>query len=75
MKDEDKITAAVMRLREFHMANRRERLGQVFLESFQDTVRPRTDKGTLRISRTLLLLATIGLLASATFLFFSFVQR
>lgn len=75
MKDEEQITAAVMRLREFHAAVRREGLVQAFVQTIEDPFRPRTDRGTLRLSRILLLLAAMALLGGATFLFLSLVPR
>ncbi|HTT21962.1 MAG TPA: hypothetical protein VMG82_23735 [Candidatus Sulfotelmatobacter sp.] len=40
----------------------------------EDPLKPKTNKGNLRINPILVLLAVMALLAGATFLFFSLVQ-
>ena len=74
MNDKEQITAVVMRLRNFHAANRQERLGDALLHWIEDPLRPKADKGNLRINPILVLLAAMALLAGGTFLFFSLVQ-
>lgn len=44
------------------------------LRWIEDPLRPKTDKGSLRINPILIFLALIALLAGSTFLFFSLVQ-
>ena len=74
MKDTQQISAAVARLRSFHVANRQERFGDALLRWIEDPLRPKTDKGRLRINPVLILLTMIALLAGGTFLFFSCVH-
>lgn len=40
----------------------------------EDSIRPRTDKGRLRVSPILLLLASLSAFSLGTFLYFSLVQ-
>ena len=74
MADKEQITAVVMRLRNFHGADRQERFGEALLRWIEDPLKPRTSKGGLRINPILVLLAAMALLAGGTFLFFSLVQ-
>jgi len=74
MKDTQQISVVVARLRSFHVANRQERFGDALLRWVEDPLRPKTDKGRLRINPVLILLTMIALLAGGTFLFFSLVQ-
>lgn len=74
MKREEDITELFARLRNFHGADRRERLGDAFLRWIEDPLKPRTDKGRVRLNRILFLLAALTVLAAGTFSFFSVVQ-
>ena len=74
MKREQHITALSERLRNFHAADRNERLGDAFLRWIEDPLKPRTDKRKLRPNRILLLLAALAILAAGTFLFFNVVE-
>jgi hypothetical protein len=72
MKREENVPAMVTRLRDLHAADRKERLGDVFLRWIEDPLRPRTNSG--RPSLILLLLVALAVLAGGTFLLFSLVQ-
>jgi len=74
MNDKEQITAVVVRLRNFHAVDQQERIGKALLHWIGDPLRPKTDKGNLRINPILVLLAAMALLAGGTFLFFSLVQ-
>jgi len=54
--------------------DRREQLGEGLRRMIEDPLKPKTNKGNLRINPILVLLAVMALLAGATFLFFSLVQ-
>ena len=62
------------RLIDFHLRNRKERIGDVLLMWVEDPLKPRDERGRLRVNPTLLLLATVFALVFGTFLFFSMVQ-
>jgi hypothetical protein len=74
MKDRDQIAIRIERLREFHSMDRQERLGEVLRRLIKDPLRPKTDRGSLRVNPILVLLAAMALLTGATFLLFSFIQ-
>jgi hypothetical protein len=74
MNDKEQITAVVMRLRNFHAADRQQRLGDTFLRWIEDPLKPKTNKGNLRVNPILVLLVLMVLLAGGTFLVFGFVQ-
>jgi hypothetical protein len=74
MKDKQQISAVVARLRSFHAAIRHERFEDALLRWIEDPLKPKTDKGSLRINPIVILLTIIALLAGGTFLFFSFIQ-
>jgi hypothetical protein len=76
MKDTDKeqIAIRIVRLREFHRTDRNEEFGELFRRLIEDPLKPKTDRGNLRVNPIVVLLAVMGLLAGGTFLFFSFVQ-
>jgi hypothetical protein len=74
MKDEEQIAIRMARLREFHAMDRREQLGEVLRRLVTDPLKPKTDKGNLRMNPILVLLMLITLITGGTFLFFSFVQ-
>lgn len=63
-----------IRVRGFHTGDQHEPLWDSILRWIEDPLRPKTDKGSLRMNPILVLLALIALLAGSTFLFFSLVQ-
>jgi hypothetical protein len=73
MKHKEQI-AIVACLRSFRAKDQEERLVGALRRWIEDPVKPKTDKGTLRINPILVLLAAMTLLAGGTFLFFSLVQ-
>ena len=62
------------RLIDFHLRNRKERIGDVLLMWVEDPLKPRDEHGRLRVNPLLLLLAIVFALVIGTFLFFSRVQ-
>jgi hypothetical protein len=62
------------RLNEFHLRNSKERIGDVLRMWVADPLKPRDERGRLRVSPILLLLAIVFALIFGTFLFFSMVQ-
>jgi hypothetical protein len=74
MSEKEQTLRIVSLLRSFHAADKQERLGDTLRRWAEDPIKPRTDKGNLRINPILVLLALIALLMAATFLFFSLVQ-
>ena len=64
----------IARLREFHAMDRREQLGEGLRRMIEDPLKPKTNKGNLRINLIWVLLAVMALLAGGTFLFFGLVQ-
>ena len=74
MKHQEQI-ATFARLRSFHCkGNGEERLGGALRRWIEDPIKPKTDKGNLRINPILVLLTAMAVLAGGTFLFFSLVQ-
>jgi len=73
MKHQEQI-ATVARLRICHAKDQEERLVDALQRWIEDPIKPKTDKGTLRINPILVLLAAVAVLAGGTFLFFSLVQ-
>jgi hypothetical protein len=73
MKHKEQI-ATVARLRSFHAKDQEERLGGALRPWIADPVKPKTDRGNLRVNPILVLLTAMAVLAGATFLFFSLVQ-
>jgi hypothetical protein len=73
MKRQEQIATAE-RLRSFHSGNGEEPLGDALRRWIEDPVKPKTDKGNLRINPILVLLTAMAVLAGGTFLFFSLVQ-
>ncbi len=59
---------------EFHLSNPKERIGDVLLRWVEDPLKPRDERGRLRVNPILLLLAIVFALVFGTFLFFSMVQ-
>lgn len=60
------------RLMEFHAHDPEGRLFASLLRLIEDPRRPRDESGRLRLNPVLLLLAAIFVVATSTFLFFSF---
>jgi hypothetical protein len=74
MKNREQIAALVVRVWGFHATDQQERLRDAVRRWIEDPLRPKTDKGSLRVNPILVLLALMALLAGGTFLFFSLVQ-
>ena len=74
MKDKEQIAIRVARLRDFQAMDRRQHLGTVLRRLIEDPLKPKTNKGNLRVNPILVLLVLMVLLAGGTFLVFSFVQ-
>jgi len=72
MKNKEQITTVAARLRNSYA--REERLLDTLRRWAEDPLKPKTNKGNLRINPILVLLAVMTLLAGCTFLFFSLVQ-
>jgi hypothetical protein len=62
------------RLMDFHMQDPKERFCDVLLRLVEDPLKPRDERGRLRVNPILLFLATVFALVFGTFLFFSMVQ-
>jgi len=62
------------RLNEFDLRNRKDRIGDVLLMWVEDPLKPRDERGRLRVNPILLLLAVVFALVCGTFLLFSMVQ-
>jgi hypothetical protein len=62
------------RLIDFHLRNRKERIGDVLLMWVEDPLKPRDEHGRLRVNPIVLLLAIVFALVFGIFLFFSMVQ-
>jgi hypothetical protein len=73
MKHQEQIEP-VARLRSFRAKDQEERLVGALRCWIEDPVKPKTDKGNLRINPILVLLTAMAVLAGGTFLFFSLVQ-
>lgn len=74
MKNEEQSAAMAIRVRGFHTSDQHELLRDSMLRWIEDPLRPKTDKGNLRMNPILVLLVLVALLAGSTFLFFSLVQ-
>ncbi|HUJ82584.1 MAG TPA: hypothetical protein VLW83_11930, partial [Candidatus Acidoferrales bacterium] len=72
MKHQEQI-AIVARLRSFHAKDQAERLVGALRRWIEDPIKPKTDKGNLRINPILVLLTAMAILTGGTFLFFSLV--
>ncbi|HEX4785197.1 MAG TPA: hypothetical protein VH350_12700 [Candidatus Sulfotelmatobacter sp.] len=73
MKHKEQI-ATFARLHSFHAEDPEEHLGSALRHWLEDPVKPKTDKGHLRVNPILVLLTGMVVLAGGTFLFFSLVQ-
>ena len=74
MKKDERISAMAARLRQFHRADGRERVGRTLLRSIEDPLKPRTKPGKFRINPILVLLAAMAALAAGTCLVFTLLQ-
>ena len=74
MKKDEHISAMVERLRDLHAADGAGRLRDKVLRFVEDPLKPKTAAGRLRINPILLLLASLAVMATGTFLLFSLVQ-
>ena len=74
MKDKEQIAIRMARFTELHAMDRQERLREALRRLIEDPLKPKTDKGKLRINPIVVLLAVMALLAGGTILFFSLVQ-
>ncbi len=72
MKENAQVGRMRERLMEFHAHEPEARLFASLLRQIEDPLRPRDENGRLRLNPILLLLAVILVLATGTFLFFSF---
>lgn len=73
MKHQGQI-ANVTRLRSFHAKDQEEWLVGALRRWIEDSIKPKTDKGNLRVNPILVLLTAMAVLAGGTFLLFSLVQ-
>ena len=62
------------RLIDFHLRDRKERIGDVLLRWVEDPLKPRDERGRFRVNPILLLLAIVFALVLGIFLVFSMVQ-
>jgi hypothetical protein len=62
------------RLIDFHLRDRKKRIGDVLLMWVEDPLKPRDEHGRLRVNPILLLLAIVFALVFGIFLVFSMVQ-
>lgn len=74
MNTDKPISGLIERLRNFHVADRAESVCPILLRWIEDPLKPKTEAGRLRINPLFLLLASLAILAIATFAFFSLVQ-
>lgn len=73
MKNSDQNAAGVTRFHTYSEADRQQHR-KAWGRWIEDPLKPRTEKGNLRINPILLFVAAVALAAGATFLFFSVVQ-
>ena len=73
MKHQEQI-AIVARLRSFHSGNAGELLENALRRWIEDPIKPKTEKGNLRINPIIVLLTAMSILTGGTFLFFSLFQ-
>ena len=73
MKDKEQAAIRIEIIREYAM-DRSEHPGEVLRRLIADPLKPRTNKGRLRVNPILVVLALAALLAIGTFLVFSFAQ-
>ena len=73
MKHQEQI-ATTARVRSLHAKDQEERLVGALRRWIADPVKPKTDKGNLRVNPILILLAATAALTGGTFLFFSLIH-
>ena len=73
MRKDEQVSAMMKRLRELRAANSGERIRDSVLRWIEDPLKPKTAAGRLRINPILLLLASLAVMATGTFLVFSLV--
>ena len=74
MKANTKLGEMHERLIDFHLRNPRELIGNVLLMWVEDPLKPRDERGRLRVNPILLVLAIVVALGFGIFLVFSMVQ-
>jgi hypothetical protein len=74
MKANTQLVEMHDRLIDFHLRNRKERIGDVLVMWVEDPLKPRDEHGRLRMNPILLLLAIVFALVFGIFLVFSMVQ-
>jgi hypothetical protein len=74
MKANTQLVEMHDRLIDFHLRNRKERIGDVLVMWVEDPLKPRDEHGRLRVNPILLLLAIVFALVFGIFLVFSMVQ-
>jgi hypothetical protein len=74
MKADTQLDEMHDRLIDFHMQDPKERFCDVLLRLVEDPLKPRDERGRLRVNPILPLLAIVFALVFGTFLFFSMVQ-
>ncbi|MGC2551306.1 MAG: hypothetical protein WA437_13650 [Candidatus Sulfotelmatobacter sp.] len=73
MKEDAQLGEMRDRLNEFHLSNPKESIGDVLLRWVEDPLKPRDERGRLRVNPILLLLAIVFALVFGIFLVFSMV--
>jgi hypothetical protein len=71
MKDNPQVAEMCQRLGELDAREVEEGSSRSILSRIEDPLRPRGENGSFRVNPLLLLLALLGVLAVATFLFFN----
>ncbi len=71
MKDNPQVAEMCQRLGELNTQEVEEGISRGILRRFEDPLRPRGKNGRFRVNPFLLLMALLGVLAIATFLFFN----
>jgi hypothetical protein len=74
MKESTQLGEMHDRLIDFHMQNPKEGFCDAFLRLVEDPLKPRDERGRLRVNPILLLLAIVFALVFGIFLVFSVVQ-
>jgi hypothetical protein len=74
MKQDEDISAVAERLRSLHFTDDAARLRDSLLRWLEDPLKPETAAGNVRLNPILVLLASLAVMATGTFLFFSLVQ-
>jgi hypothetical protein len=74
VKREEHIAAVVGRVRRFRDGEPHQGFRNLVLRSIEDPLKPRGEKGNVRINPILVLLAAMFVLAGSTFLLFNLLQ-